>query len=129
MKEKLIVPILLLALLSGCAWPGGEYLSVTTHQAQHTTAHSGSLSAANYHQLRQVLTDLVEEALERISRTEDLGHAPVRKDASVGKRVQHPVFGAGTVIGTPRAGEGYIIQFDNMVTPRTFGPTVKLVFL
>ena len=73
--------------------------------------------------------DLVEEALERISRTEDLGPAPVRKDASVSKRVQHPVFGAGTVIGTPRAGEGYIIQFDNMVTPRTFGPTVKLVFL
>ena len=73
--------------------------------------------------------DLVEEAMERISRTEDLGPAPVRKDAAVGKRVQHPVFGAGTVIGTPRAGEGYIIQFDNMVTPRTFGPTVKLVFL
>ena len=64
MKEKLIVPILLLALLSGCAWPGGEYLSVTTHQAQHTTAHSGSLSAANYHQLRQVLTDLVSAGTE-----------------------------------------------------------------
>ena len=73
--------------------------------------------------------DLVEEAMAQISRTEDLGPAPVRKDVSVGKRVQHPVFGEGTVIGTPRAGEGYIIQFDNMVTPRTFGPTAKLVFL
>ena len=51
MKEKLIIPILLLSLLTGCAWPGGEYLSVTPHQAQHTGTQSGSLTAANYHQL------------------------------------------------------------------------------
>jgi hypothetical protein len=43
--------------------------------------------------------------------------------------VLHPVFGEGTVIGKPRDQEGYIVQFDAMVTPRTFGASVKLVFL
>ena len=73
--------------------------------------------------------DLVEDALDQIRKTEDLGPAPVRKEESVGKRVRHPVFGDGTVIGTPRGSEGYIIQFDHMDTPRTFGAAVKIEFL
>ena len=48
---------------------------------------------------------------------------------SVGKRVNHPVFGQGTVIGIPRDQQGVIIQFDSMVTPRTFGLSAKISFV
>ena len=72
---------------------------------------------------------LKEDALHHIRLTEDTGPAPERPNESVGKRVLHPVFGEGTVIGIPRGQAGYIVQFDSMVTPRTFGPAVKLVFL
>ncbi|MBR5020506.1 MAG: UvrD-helicase domain-containing protein [Oscillospiraceae bacterium] len=72
---------------------------------------------------------LKEDALHHIRRTEDTDPAPDRPNESVGKRVLHPVFGEGTVIGIPRGQEGFIVQFDSMVTPRTFGPAVKLVFL
>ncbi len=73
--------------------------------------------------------DLVEEALSKIRQTEDLEPRPEQPNEMVGKRVLHPVFGEGSVIGTPKGQEGYIVQFDDMVTPRTFGPTAKLVFL
>ena len=73
--------------------------------------------------------DLVEDAMDHIRKTENLEAPKTRQDASVGKRVRHPVFGEGTVIGLPRGQEGYIIQFDQMVTPRTFGAAVKLEFL
>ena len=72
---------------------------------------------------------LKEDALHHIRLTEDTGPAPERPNESVGQRVLHPVFGEGTVIGIPRGQAGYIVQFDAMVTPRTFGPAVKLVFL
>ena len=73
--------------------------------------------------------DLEERALEEIRKTED---TVPRKEAPcelVGKRVRHPVFGEGSIIGVPRGQEGLIVQFDTMVTPRTFGPNVKLEFL
>ena len=73
--------------------------------------------------------DLIEDALEHIRKTENLEAPAVKKNEAVGKRVRHPVFGEGNVIGVPREQEGYIIQFDSMVTPRTFGITVKLEFL
>ena len=73
--------------------------------------------------------DLVEDALEHIRKTENLQEPPKKQNEAVGKRVRHPVFGEGKVIGVPRGQEGYIVQFDNMVTPRTFGATVKLQFL
>ena len=72
---------------------------------------------------------LKEDALHHIRLTEDTGPAPERPNESVGKRVLHPVFGEGTVIGIPRGQAGCIVQFDAMVTPRTFGEAVKLVFL
>ncbi len=72
---------------------------------------------------------LEEDALAQIRRTEDLEPRPQQPNALVGKRVKHPVFGEGAIIGIPRGQEGYIIQFDSMVTPRTFGPAVKLEFL
>ena len=46
-----------------------------------------------------------------------------------GKRVRHKIFGEGVVIGVPRDGEGIIVQFDSMATPRTFGPSVSIVYL
>ena len=73
--------------------------------------------------------DIVEDALTHIRKTESLDSMEPRKQNSVGKRVIHPVFGEGTVIGMPREGEGYIIQFDRMVTPRTFGVSAKITFL
>ena len=73
--------------------------------------------------------DLEERALEQIRKTEDTARRPEAKCELAGKRVRHPVFGEGSVIGTPRGQEGVIIQFDTMVTPRTFGPAVKLEYL
>ena len=73
--------------------------------------------------------DLEERALEQIRRTEDTVHRPEQVCEIVGKRVRHPVFGMGSIIAIPRGQEGFIVQFDNMVTPRTFGPAVKLEFL
>lgn len=73
--------------------------------------------------------DLIENAMDKIRETEDFEPRKEVPSEFIGKRVLHPVFGEGTVIGTPRDQEGYIVQFDSMVTPRTFSATVKLVFL
>ncbi len=73
--------------------------------------------------------DLEERALEQISRTEPCQETPVRKNDAVGRRVRHFVFGEGTVIGVPRDQEGVIVQFDSVVTPRTFGANAKLEYL
>ena len=73
--------------------------------------------------------ELEDRALEQIRKTEDLGSRPQQESSLVGKRVLHPVFGQGNVIGIPRDQEGIIVQFDSMVTPRTFGPAAKLTVL
>ncbi len=73
--------------------------------------------------------ELEERALEQIRRTEDTGPRPPQNSGLVGNRVLHPVFGEGAVIGLPRNQEGVIVQFESMVTPRTFGPGAKLVYL
>lgn len=73
--------------------------------------------------------DLEERAMEVIRRTEDTAQRPQVSCEIVGKRVRHPIFGEGTIIGTPRNQEGFIIQFDSMVTPRTFGAAVRLEYL
>ena len=73
--------------------------------------------------------DLIENAMNKIRETEDLEPRKEAPSEFIGKRVLHPVFGEGIIIGKPRDQEGYIIQFDSMVTPRTFGASVKLVFL
>ena len=72
---------------------------------------------------------LEEDALAQIRRTEDMESRPEQPNAMTGKRVLHMVFGEGTIIGIPRDQDGYIVQFDSMVTPRTLGSTAKLVFL
>ncbi|MBR1972763.1 MAG: UvrD-helicase domain-containing protein [Oscillospiraceae bacterium] len=73
--------------------------------------------------------ELEERALEQIRKTEDTASRPAQPCEQVGKRILHPVFGEGTVIGTPRGQEGIIVQFETMVTPRTFGPAAKIVWL
>ena len=73
--------------------------------------------------------DLIENAMNKIRETEDPEPRKEAPSEFIGKRVLHPVFGEGNIIGKPRDQEGYIIQFDSMVTPRTFGASVKLVFL
>ena len=73
---------------------------------------------------------LEERALEEIRRTEepDSAGAPLKSDL-VGRRVRHPVFGDGTVIGIPRDQEGVIVQFDTIITPRTFGSGAKITYV
>ena len=73
--------------------------------------------------------ELEERAMEQIRRTEDTEPRPQQPSELVGKRVLHAVFGEGTVIGLPRGQEGVIVQFDSMVTPRTFGVSAKITWL
>ena len=70
--------------------------------------------------------DIIEDAKAKIRQTEDMEDRPQLPNDKIGMRVLHPIFGEGTVIGVPREGEGIIVQFDSMVTPRTFGPGAKL---
>lgn len=43
-----------------------------------------------------------------------------------GQRVEHAIFGVGTVIDINTDEEGYLIQFDNMETPRQIAMKVRL---
>lgn len=73
--------------------------------------------------------DLEEMAREYIHKTEpEHTHTSAISDA-IGKRVRHIVFGEGTVIGVPRDLQGVIVQFDEILTPRTFGSGVRLEYL
>lgn len=73
--------------------------------------------------------DLEEKTLRSIQETEDWASDTSKQSDLVGKRVTHQVFGPGTVIGIPRDGQGIIVQFDTIVTPRTFADAGKVQFL
>lgn len=73
--------------------------------------------------------ELEDKAINEIRKTEDITPRPEAPCELIGKRVRHPIFGDGSIIGLPRDQEGYIVQFDSIVTPRTFGDAVKLTFL
>lgn len=73
--------------------------------------------------------ELEDKAINEIRKTEDITPRPEAPCELIGKRVRHPIFGDGSIIGLPRDQEGYIVQFDSIVTPRTFGAAVKLTFL
>lgn len=73
--------------------------------------------------------DLEEFTMERARKTENPDRNIDQPENLTGRRVRHTIFGDGSIIGIPRNQEGFIIQFDNMVTPRTFGPAVKLNYL
>ena len=51
-------------MLGGCSWMDGNYVSVTPHHKQLTGNQTGTLSAANYSQLRKILSDLTEAGTE-----------------------------------------------------------------
>jgi len=73
--------------------------------------------------------ELEERVMEQIKKTEDLKPRQEMHSEQIGKRILHRVFGEGTVIGIPRGQEGILVQFDTMVTPRTFGPSAQIVYL
>ena len=73
--------------------------------------------------------DLEEKTLRSIQETENWASNTPKQSDLVGKRVTHQVFGPGTVIGIPRDGQGVIVQFDSIVTPRTFADAGKVQFL
>ena len=73
--------------------------------------------------------DLEEKTLRSIQETEDWASDTPKQSDLVGRRVTHQVFGPGTVIGIPRDGQGIIVQFDTIVTPRTFADAGKVQFL
>ena len=73
--------------------------------------------------------DLEEKTLRSIQETEDWASDTPKQSDLVGKRVTHQVFGPGPVIGIPRDGQGIIVQFDTIVTPRTFADAGKVQFL
>ena len=73
--------------------------------------------------------ELIEDAMTHIAKTEQMENTLEKRSGQVGKRVRHSVFGEGTVIGMPRGQEGLIIQFDQIVTPRTLAVNAKLEFL
>ncbi|MBQ5711193.1 MAG: UvrD-helicase domain-containing protein [Oscillospiraceae bacterium] len=70
-----------------------------------------------------------EESLAQIRKTEDPDRAMPGSRDLVGARVRHPVFGEGSVIGITRDGQGKVVQFDRMVTPRTLGASAVLEIL
>jgi len=73
--------------------------------------------------------EIVDAAKREIEKTESFPERRPKMDGAVGKRVMHPIFGAGTVIGKPKDREGFIVQFDDVPTPRTLGDNGKLVFM
>lgn len=67
MKRRLAVMILILSLLlSGCgSWMDGSYVSVKPHWEQNRQEQQQTVTASNYAQLRQALSDLVESGTEQ----------------------------------------------------------------
>lgn len=65
MKRRIICLLIILSMmLGGCSWMDGNYVSVTPHHKQLTGNQTGTLSAANYSQLRKILSDLTEAGTE-----------------------------------------------------------------
>lgn len=81
----------------------------------------------NVDHVEPLAPELEEKTMHNIRQTEDLAPNIPQKNELVGKRVSHPVFGSGTVIGIPRDGQGLIVQFDSIITPRTFADAGKLM--
>ena len=79
----------------------------------------------------EYVTPIDPELMERTQRQIATSEVPEKQAAEnpAGKRVSHPIFGQGTVIGVPRDREGVIVQFDTIVTPRTFAPGAKLCYV
>ena len=66
MKRRIIcLAAALSLLLSGCGiWMDGNYVSVTPHEEQTSGVQSGVISASNYMELRNALTQMVDSGTE-----------------------------------------------------------------
>lgn len=65
MKRRIVCMTLIIALLlGGCSWMGGSYVSVTPHHEQLSGTQTDSLTASDYTQLRELLTELTEAGTE-----------------------------------------------------------------
>lgn len=64
MKRIVCMMLTLCALLSGCAWTRGSYVSVTPHQEQRTNTQTAVIAAKNSQQLINALKDLVADGRE-----------------------------------------------------------------
>lgn len=65
MKHRVICLVLTVAvMLSGCSWMSGTYVSVTPHHEPMSDAQSGTLNAASYAELRDILVEQVEAGTE-----------------------------------------------------------------
>lgn len=73
--------------------------------------------------------ELEEKARVEIQKTEHMDNRYAIQPDQTGKRILHPVFGEGIIIGIPRNQEGIIVQFDKIHTPRTFGPGARITYL
>ncbi|MEA4964394.1 MAG: 3'-5' exonuclease [Oscillospiraceae bacterium] len=62
---------------------------------------------------------LLERAMGAIGGTERWVDGMQTPSLEIGKRVRHPVFGEGTVLGTEQGGAVCLVQFDQVVTPRS----------
>ena len=63
-KRVLVLAILCSLLLCGCNWMGGNYLSVTPHQAHGVTIQTKDRIATNYLELRNAVEDMVDSGTE-----------------------------------------------------------------
>ena len=65
MKRRMICMALMLAIgLSGCSWMDGSYVSVTPHHEELSGTQTDSMTAANYSELRSLLSELTEAGAE-----------------------------------------------------------------
>ncbi|MBQ7802172.1 MAG: transglutaminase domain-containing protein [Oscillospiraceae bacterium] len=65
MKRMILLLAAVCLLLSGCGvWMDGHYESVTLHQEQLTDVQSGTVSAANYTELLEAMTRMVDSSTE-----------------------------------------------------------------
>lgn len=64
MKRLTVCVLLMAVLLWGCNWMQGDYVSVTPHKNDSPSKPNEVVSVANYQQLQQALTALVESGTE-----------------------------------------------------------------
>ncbi len=79
---------------------------------------------SQYIDLTGELSDIVIEMAKDNAAKTDLLLTDNPDRLKVGKRVRHPVFGEGTVLGMDK--EAYLISFDSLSTPRSISVTAKL---
>lgn len=83
---------------------------------------------ANVEYVLKLDPQLKEQTMQRAQKLEASPRLQL-PDAVIGRRVRHSVFGNGTIIGKPVDAQGFIVQFDSIVTPRTLGAAAMLDFL